>query len=211
MAKKLIIGGLIVVLVGALSLAIYNYTQTNQGLHVGQAMAYGNGVSQGSRGGLADGNGAPTEGNANRGYRGGRSGDEVAVGSGEQGQAYGKGQTGDVLQGRNGNETGVPDQQAHVEEWLTLSGQVISVDTTGLTLQADDGQTLSIDLGPEWFWSNQDVTLDAGERVVVQVFEEDGEIKVSQISLEDGTLLQLRDTDGRPLWAGRGRGGGRQQ
>ena len=44
-----------------------------------------------------------------------------------------------------------------------------------------------------------------------QVFEEDGEIKVGQISLEDGTLLQLRDTDGRPLWAGRGRGGGRQQ
>jgi hypothetical protein len=185
MAKKLIIGGLIVVLVGALGLAIYNYTQTNQ------AMAYGNG--------------------GNQGYRGGRSEDElVAPSSDEQGRAYGKGQAGDVPQGRTGNEIGVPDPQAHVEEWLTLSGQVTSVDTTGLTLQTDDGQTLSIDLGPEWFWGNQDVTLVAGERVTAQAFEEDGEIKVGQISLEDGTLLQLRDTDGRPLWAGRGRGGGRQ-
>jgi hypothetical protein len=87
---------------------------------------------------------------------------------------------------------------------------VTSVDTTGLTLHTDDGQTLSIDLGPEWFWGSQGVTLVAGESVTAQVFEEDGEIKVGQISLEDGTLLQLRDTDGRPLWAGRGRGGGRQ-
>ena len=187
MAKKLIIGGLIAVLIGGLGLAIYNYTQTNQ------AMAYGNGDNQG--------------------YRGGRSeGELVMPGSGEQGRAYGKGQAGDVPQGRTGNEMSVPDPQAHVEEWLTLSGQVTSVDTTGLTLQTDDGQTLSIDLGPEWFWANQDVTLVAGERVTVQAFEEDGEIKVGQIRLEDGTLLQLRDTDGRPLWAGRGRGrgGGRQ-
>jgi hypothetical protein len=45
----------------------------------------------------------------------------------------------------------------------------------------------------------------------VQAFEEDGEIKVGQISLEsNGTVLQLRDDDGRPMGAGRGRGGGRQ-
>jgi hypothetical protein len=210
MAKKLIIGGLIVVLVGALGLAIYNYNQTNQGLHAGQALAYGNGGGQGSRGGVADGNGAPTEGNANGGYRGGRGGDEVAPGSGEQGQANGKGQTGEAPQGRTDNESSVPDPQAHVEEWLTISGQVTNVDATSLTLKTDDGQTLNIDLGPEWFWSAQGVALDAGDHVTVQAFEEDGEIKVGQISLGDGTPLQLRDTDGRPLWAGRGRGGGRQ-
>ena len=98
-----------------------------------------------------------------------------------------------------------------MEEWFTLAGQVTSVDTTGLTLRTDDGQTLSIDLGPEWFWSDQGLTLAAGERVTVQVFDKDGEIKIGQIRLEsDGTLLQLRDDDGRPLWSGRGRGGGRQ-
>ena len=88
MAKKLIIGAFIVVLVGALGLAIYNYTQSNQGLHAGQAMDCGNGGGHGSRGGFAEGNGTSTDGNANRGYRGGRSGDEVAVGSGEQDQAF---------------------------------------------------------------------------------------------------------------------------
>jgi hypothetical protein len=104
-----------------------------------------------------------------------------------------------------------PDPQAHVDEWLTLTGQVVSVDGSGLTLQTDDGRTLSISLGPEWFWSDQDVTVPPGEQVMLQVFEEDGEIKVGQISLESqGTVLELRDADGRPLWAGRGRGGGRQ-
>ena len=191
MAKKLIIGGLIVVLVGALSLGIYNWTQNNGTARAGQGTAYANGEGQG--------------------YRGGRSGNEATPGSAEQGQGYGRAQAGDLAQGGAAYSLREPDPQAHVEEWFTLAGQVTSVDTTGLTLQTDDGQTLSIDLGPEWFWSDQGVTLDAGERVTVQVFDEDGEIKIGQIRREsDGTLLQLRDDDGRPLWAGRGRGGGRR-
>jgi hypothetical protein len=98
-----------------------------------------------------------------------------------------------------------------VEEWLTLTGQVVSVDTSDLTLQTDDGQTLTVGLGPEWFWSEQGVTVAPGERVTVRAFEEGGEIKVGQIILEtSGTVLQLRNDDGRPMWAGRGRGGGRK-
>jgi len=191
MANKLIIGGLIVVLVGALSLGIYNWTQNNGTAHAGQGTAYASGGGQG--------------------YQGGRSGDEVTPGSTEPGQGYGRAQAGDLPQGGEAYSLREPDPRVHVEEWFTLTGQVTSVDTTGLTLQTDDGQTLSIDLGPEWFWSDQGMTLAAGERVTVQVFDEDGEIKIGQIRLEsDGTLLQLRDDDGRPLWAGRGRGGGRQ-
>lgn len=205
MAKKLIIGGLIVVLVGALAAGIYSYTQNPDGLRAGQAQAYGNGGGQGNRGGLVENQDAPVEGAGGQGYRGGRNSESVASGSADRGQ------TGDARQ--RGDNYGLyePDPQAYVEEWLTLTGQVVSVDTTGLTLQTDDGQTMSVALGPEWFWSDQSVTVAPGERVTVRAFEEDGEIKVGQISLEsNGTVLQLRDDNGRPLWAGRGRGGGRQ-
>jgi hypothetical protein len=225
MAKKLIIGGLIVVLIGALAVGIYSYTQDNQGLRAGQAQAYGEGGGQGYRGGLADDGDAPVEGVGNRGRQGNLdNGDGTPVeGTGGQGYRGGqdsksfspgseyRGQVGDARQGGNTDGLYEPDPQAYVEEWLTLTGHVVGVDTTGLTLQTDDGQTMSAALGPEWFWSNQDVTVAPGERVTVQAFEEDGEIKVGQISLEsNGTVLQLRDDDGRPMWAGRGRGGGRQ-
>jgi hypothetical protein len=225
MAKKLIIGGLIVILVGALAVGIYSYTQDNQGLRAGQAQAYGEGGGQGNRGGLADdgdapvqgagnrgrqgsladGDGAPVEGAGSQGYRGGRGTESFSPGS-----EY-RGQVGDARQGGNTDGLYEPDPQAYVEEWLTLTGQVVSVDISDLTLQIDDGQTMTVGLGPEWFWSDQNVTLAPGDVVTVRAFEEDGEIKVGQISIEsNGTALQLRDDDGRPLWAGRGRGGGRQ-
>ena len=70
MAKKLIIGGLIVVLIGALAAGIYSYTQDNQGLRAGQAQAYGEGGGQEYRGGLADDGDAPVEGVGNRGRQG---------------------------------------------------------------------------------------------------------------------------------------------
>lgn len=164
MVKKLIIGGLVVILVGALGAGVYSYAQNFDNRPANQAGVHGNSDKQGYR---------------------------------------------SDPPGRGGQGSGEP--QAHVEEWLTLSGELVSVDTAGLTLRTDDGRSVTLQLGPEWFWSEGMESLAPGEHVTVLAFEEDGEIKVGRISLEgDSYVLQLRDADGRPLWAGRGRGGGRR-
>jgi hypothetical protein len=208
MTKKLLIGGLIVALIGVLAVGIYNYAQGNSNLRAGQALAQGNSGDRGHRGGLSESNDTAGDGSGNQGYRSGPNEGDVASGPGNRGQAYGKGQTGNVSQSGYGDGTGVPNPQANVSEWLTFGGEVVSVDMTSLTLQTDDGQVLSVQLGPEWFWSGQGVSLVPGEHVTVLGFEENGQFQVGQIIPESsGTALQLRDSDGRPLWAGRGRGG----
>ena len=82
------------------------------------------------------------------------------------------------------------------------------MESNTLTMTSDEGQTLEFELGSEWFWGEQGVPLEPGDRVTVLAFEEDGETKVGQITVaSSGTTLALRDTNGRPLWAGRGRSG----
>jgi hypothetical protein len=200
MIKKLVIGGLIVGLVGILGVAIYNYAQGDSGLHAGQALAQGNGDGQGYQGGRG-GELAVPGANIDRGQGGFGGRIEGYTGRGGGNQVY-QGDAG------YGDGTGIPDPQAEVSEWLTLSGKVVSVEANTLTIASDDGQIMDIQLGPEWFWSGQDVTLAPGDLVTVQAFEEDGQMQAGQIILDtDGATLALRDADGRPLWAGRGRGG----
>jgi hypothetical protein len=52
----------------------------------------------------------------------------------------------------------------------------------------------------------QDFALQAGERVQVQGYWEDDELKAAQVTrLADGQSITLRDEAGRPAWAGNGR------
>ena len=206
--KKLVVGGLVVTLIGALVVGVYSLSQRDTGLRAGQALAQGNGGEQGYRGGrggevVAQG----YENDRGQGVYGSQA--EGYTGRGGGGQGYRGGQAGDVDQaGYEGEGIGVPNPQADVSEWLTLDGEVVGVESGTLTMATNDGQTLEFELGPEWFWGEQGVPLSPGEEVTVLAFEEDGETKVGQISLSSsGTTLALRDTNGRPLWAGRGRDG----
>jgi hypothetical protein len=208
MMKKLVVGGLVVALMGALVVGVYSLSQRDTGLRAGQALAQGNGGEQGYRGGRGGKVVAPGYDNDGaQGVYGSQA--EGYTGRGGGGQGYRGGQTGDVDRaGYEDEGIGVPNPQADVGQWLTLSGEAVGVESSTLTMTTDDGQTLEFELGPEWFWSEQGVPLEIGEQVTVLAFEEDGEIKVGQISLaSSGTTLALRDTNGRPLWAGRGRSG----
>jgi hypothetical protein len=208
MMKKLVVGGLVVALMGALVVGVYSLAQRDTDLRAGQALAQGNGGEQGHRGGRGDE--VVTSGYDNDGGQGNYdSRTESYTGTGSGGQGYRGGQAGNPEQaGYEGEGIGVPNPPADVSEWLTLGGEVVSVESSTLTMATDDGQTLEFELGPEWFWSEQGVPLTPGEQVTVLAFEEDGETKVGQIILSSsGTTLALRDTSGRPLWAGRGRSG----
>jgi hypothetical protein len=103
MAKKLIISGLIVVLIGALSLGIYNWTQNNGTARAGQGTGYANGEGQD--------------------YRGGRSGNEVTPGSAEQGQSYGRVQAGDLAQGSEAYSLHEPEPQPTWKNGLLSLGR----------------------------------------------------------------------------------------
>jgi hypothetical protein len=200
MIKKLVIGGLIVAVVGVLGVGIYSYVQNNNGLGAGRALAQGNRDGQGYQGGRGSGLAVPgSDIDRGQGGFGGRIEGSVGRGGGNGGSRAAAGY---------GDGSGIPNPQAAVSEWLTLSGRVVSVETNTLTITSDDGRTLDIQLGPERFWSSQDVTLAPGDLVTIQAFEEDGQMQAGQITLDtQGTTLTLRDADGRPLWAGQGRGG----
>jgi hypothetical protein len=99
--------------------------------------------------------------------------------------------------------------QAQVDEWLTLQGTVTSVDADTLAVQTDGGEQVTVDNRAWWFAQDQGFTAQAGDRVTLTGFYEDGDFEVGQIDdLTTGQTVSLRDNSGRPLWAGRGRRGG---
>jgi hypothetical protein len=111
----------------------------------------------------------------------------------------------------------VPQPQSEVAEWITVQGTVTAVDLNALMIETVDGEMMAVQLGPEHYWTAQGLTLAAGDKVEVTGFYEDGtSFNAGSVTLLDsGATLALRDTDGRPLWAGgpgqggNGQGGGR--
>jgi len=217
MLKKIIVTGLATIVIGATGIGVYSAWQSgdlvNHTPRV-QAAADGSGYQGGQNG--TEARGASQDGallQSGQGYRGGqgaagsRGGSQDSAQQGGQGYRGGQGAT---TPNGAADASGVPQPQANVEEWLTLTGVVSSVDQTSLTLISDDGQSLTLELGQPRFWTSQGVELQAGDAIEVLGFEaNEGYGLVFQTAsitrLSDGATLQLRDADGRPLWAGRGR------
>jgi hypothetical protein len=203
MWKKIVVGALIVVLIGAVGVGIIDaaqgrsvVAQTNatQGIAQSAAPAQGAGGGQGQayHGGqnqAQDQASAPAQGQG-QGYRGGQ-------GQGARGQgqgANGQGQT------QNPNP-GTP--QANVTTWVTVAGTVNAFDGVGVSLTTDDGAPLWVQFGQSRYVSAQGVTFTAGDHLTVNGFEENGQFQAGTVVNDTtGQTLNLRDTTGRPLWAG---------
>jgi hypothetical protein len=81
------------------------------------------------------------------------------------------------------------------------------VEDDELTIQTGDGP-VTVHLGPEWYWEDQGIPLAEGDQVKVSGFYEDDTFELADIeNLTSGETTLLRDEMGRPLWAGRRRGG----
>jgi hypothetical protein len=99
--------------------------------------------------------------------------------------------------------------QADVDEWLRLEGTVVSVDSYALVVKTADGQEITVQGRPWLFVQESGLVLQVGDRVQLIGFDEAGEFEVGQIAnLASGESVQIREENGRPLWAGRGRRGG---
>lgn len=172
MSKKLIIGGLIVILVGVGAVAAYDLLRGES------ALAYRSDSEL---------TGRPDMGASSRGYGArpiGESSRNVTL--------------------NRGNSPGVPDPQAAVDEWITVSGVVKSIEGTEITVATTDGEEIVLQLGPEHFWTSQAVVLEPGMEVEVTAFDEDGTLTAGEILLiATGERIALRDANGRPLWTGR--------
>ena len=130
------------------------------------------------------------------GYRGGQSGKTSEYGYSERGSV-------------RETQPNSPSPQAQVDEWVVIEGSVESADSTLAIISLQDGSTLEITGRPWSFALENGYALQAGDQVRLTGFYEDAErFEVGTIeNLTQGTSFQIRDQDGRPLWAGRGRQG----
>ena len=133
-----------------------------------------------------------------------KTGTEEGYGRGQgNGQSVANSQ-GDIT--RNGDQTGTG--QAEVDEWLTLSGTVTSVDADLLVVETAGGEVAMENRG-WWYAQEQGFAAQVGDELVLTGFYENEDFEVGQIeNLTTGQAVTLRDETGRPMWAGRGRRGG---
>lgn len=134
------------------------------------------------------------------------SGQRALAGQAAAAQGNGGGGAGLGQGNLSGDQAGVG--QAQVDEWLTLEG--VASDVNGLTLvvTAGDGQEVVLD-GRAWrYLLEQGFQIATGDRVRLVGFYENGRFEAGEIvNLGTGQDVLVRDENGRPLWAGRGRGG----
>jgi hypothetical protein len=196
MVKKLVLGtllvGLIVVLVAGAAIRTLDKTG-----NVAEARGQGHGGEQSTITGQGQGQG--------QGHGAGGQGVQSAGGSGYGG-------TGNTAAPGDGTGTG----QAVVDEWLTLAGTVISVDADALVVQTAEGE-ITVENRPWWFAQESGFGAQVGDQVTLTGFYEDGDpstgsgqsFEVGQIDdTTSGQTVSIRDENGRPGWAGRGRRSG---
>ncbi|MBN1878298.1 MAG: hypothetical protein JXA33_29025 [Anaerolineae bacterium] len=112
--------------------------------------------------------------------------------------------TGNVGQGITGAGQGVNMPEAILaENWETVEGTV-TVSGSELTVQTENGEVL-VGMGQSWYCEEAGFVVEVGDKVRVYGYEEDNEFKAGTVeNLTTGQTITLRDSGGRPMWAGRG-------
>ncbi len=180
MLKKIVLGTLLVGLIGVLVAGAIIRTVDKTG-NVAEARGLGHGQSEGA---VA----------------------EVST----QGQGQGQGRGRSVQDAANGQSAAAeplyPNYDEIPEEMSIYEGTVLLSPETGadLVILTDAGEEITVGTGPGYM-EEQGLTLQAGERVQVLGYWEDGELKAAQLTrLQDGQTITLRDELGRPAWSGAG-------
>ena len=108
--------------------------------------------------------------------------------------------------GANGGQGEV---QIPADQWVTVDGTVTALTNNGLVVRTSDAETLTVSFGRADFWQSQAVTFAANDAISMLGFWQGDQFSVGQVTktATDERIL-LRDPNGRPLWAGPGRGQG---
>ncbi len=145
--------------------------------------------------GNPDGSGEGIPAQDGSGYKGGGNGN---AGSGQNNGAN----------ANSGNGTPSGEGEAEVNAWIILEGTVIAMEDDLWTITLTDGTTLEIEGRALSFAEESGFTTDLNHTLSLTGFYENGDFEVGAIDdLTSGENVLLRDENGRPLWAGGGRGG----
>jgi hypothetical protein len=227
MAKKIIMGVLFLGLVGALAVGAVNRTVAKSA-DTNNTEQRGAGWARTQEDGTVlaanvEGRGGRNQATADETHAAGQGGQgqrqplNTQQGSGRDGQAAGsqgnqaRGNSsqdpGGNGQGQAGASQGEPQVLAASEDhqWTAVSGIVLSIDDTQMTLQTDSGEIVIADR-PWSFALESGFTAQVGDQVTVQGFYEGATFEAGQLANGD-LIVSIREESGRPLWAG-GRGGG---
>ena len=105
-----------------------------------------------------------------------------------------------------GDRTGTG--QAQLDGWLQFQGTVVSVDEDVLVVRASDGEQIKVENRAWWFAQEQGFSAQIEDQVTLTGFYEGEDFEVGRIDdATNGQTVLVRDENGRPLWAGRGRRG----
>jgi hypothetical protein len=201
MWKKIALYTTFAVVAGLLVLGAVNRTLARNELVAGENGGGGGAnrtaVQQGYGHGAGNGAGSDSE-NAIGGV--GQSAEAARQGRGEN--------SGQNLQGGGGRGQSA-EAAAQTYEWQQVTGEVIQVDGTQMTLGLADGTDLLVEGMPWQYAQEAGFQAQVGNRLQVRGYLEDGEFKVGALLNLDGDQeqLQLRNAAGQPAW--RGQGGGR--
>jgi uncharacterized protein YdeI (BOF family) len=92
----------------------------------------------------------------------------------------------------------IPIQSLRQQEGITISGTVGMVVGNSFMLSDGSGETI-VDAGPRWY---QDITVTPGEQVTVVGEYDNGDLDASRITRANGEVITIRNSPGRPPWAG---------
>lgn len=122
---------------------------------------------------------------------------ETTDGAVSRGQGQGQNQT-----ARADNERQAGAQSERVAEWQTVEGTVISVGSEAMVVELVDGRQLLVE-GQPWLYAQTQVfSPQVGHQLVMEIFEEDDELKPGRIdNLSNGETVTLRLDNGQPMWA----------
>jgi hypothetical protein len=195
MLKKIVLVTLLVGLIGVLVAGGIIRTLDKTG-NVAEALGQGFGRGRGER----NENLAPTPGQ-------GLGEVNQAEGQGSYGRGRGAGQGNGNAQGSQNEERQYRNNEALPQDWSVVEGTVLQTPEAGgdLVLETDSGEQVKVGTGPGYM-AAQGFALQVGERVQIQGYWEDDELKAAQVTrLQDGQSITLRDDSGRPVWAGSGK------
>ena len=103
-------------------------------------------------------------------------------------------------------QSGVPQADVQPEAWRTLQGTVVTVADDLVEIRTTAGEVIPFEGRPLSYALEQGFSLEVGDAVALDGFDEDGEFKIGQVT-SNGASITLRDASGRPGWSGRGRQG----
>ena len=226
MIKKVFVGVLLAGVFGLLVFGAVNRTMAkaldkeplalNENAELGYGGENGNGNNQNYQTRIEDG--CPDDCIADGEYLGAGPGSGYATGNDEPpldgtGFGYGNGYKGSE-EGLGGQPDDAPQDGtgiglADVQEWVTDTVSVVSVDDFLWVINFEDGSSYDIDGRTLSFLQELGFTVNPGDTLVLTGFYDEGGIyEIGQVeNLTTGEIAVIRTDSGTPLWSGGQTGG----